>query len=272
MLKEIVNENRDLTRVLAFEWEEEGVSIGNALFFTMGRTAALQNIEIKEEFRGMGIGTMFMADILFELRDRGYSIAAFSIVPSDYPALYKVAKKLHMVILERKAAYYKFTLADLERLDCAKVSLDGLKSLNKATDEELKTLANLIAESEDAPMSSPVFSDKLEKELSLFHVNEGTIDGAVFMDKYEDHIYLSFLWIDSEDANLIRNLLTAVYHLGVKKYGKDTAIEVAVVNEKVDGLLKILVPDKGERAVKALADLTILDDFYDDEEDSDFFA
>ncbi len=260
---------KDGGKGIFLEWEEADISgiAGVCALFATGRTAMLESISVAEQHRNKGIGTSFVLDLMFELYDRGYSSMSFRMMPSQSEALFKIAKKLHMNITETDEAYFKLKLSDLDKLERNISDIKDLKRIRKLSDAEKNELGSLIAENEFCPFMNPVSSPFLEKDISLIHYTNDEPDGAIFFDKAGDELYLSFLWADSENTLITRDLLSAAYHVIEEKYTKDAKIEVASVTENVTKFVKSLAPDKGESLYEIEADLRELEEFLVEEDD-----
>lgn len=254
--------------------ENSPKEVGRASVFGTQGVAILEDFFIEDKYRNKGIGTDFMLDILLSLCSDGYSTLSFRVRENESDYLYRIAKKLKMNIDESEEEYFKFKLSDLSKLVDRKGDREGIISIEKATESEFERLGERILESEECPYDNPVYSDDLEKEISLFHKGIEDIDGAIFFDNIDGVLYLSYLWTDSADAGLLRNILVTAYEGIKEKYGEDVMIEAYATTAKMGDLLRSLGAATGEKMVDIEADLLNYADYLDEEpgpEYIDFF-
>jgi len=250
---------------LFFGWEEEEPK-GAAAVFGAGHTAFLQEIYLTENMRGRGIGREFLLELMFVLAEKGFETLSFRFCPALSKELCGVTKSLGIRTEENGESYFTLGFEELSELKKIETEGTGIKSLKEASDSEWRSLFDGIRDCQEAPLIHPLLSKELDPELSFLHETKGEADGGVLVDRCNEELYLSFLWVDSENTMLSTRLLAAALHKAEELCKKDTKVLVASASRKMTDFIHRLTRKEGETVFEAEADLEVLLDYYEEEE------
>ncbi len=265
-MKRFLVESDPRNTLIYAAYDDEGKEIGRALLLTQGATVRLKYITLKNEGDEQDADAHFLTAILFDLRKREYRYFEMEYFESENAFLSEVAKKLQMEIQKTGRMIYNATLSDFSTLsipDSKKMEMEklGICTLDDLSGEMTETLGLSIDECEYAPSASPLKSMAIEKRISPVHVENGKPDGAIIVERSKNGLYISFMWVDSENSFLLEQLIFTVVTLANKNYDKETPIGMAVIDEKVGAFIETEFKLKGEEECLAEFDLSTLDEF-----------
>lgn len=254
---------------LVFKATQGDKEVGVSALEVHEKSATLRYITIDEKLRGKGLLNEFLTDILFELYEHGYTEFNVSFLPSENPALFSSVKRIFPDYKTSSRAFYRFKLKDVAEAKGKSRTSKSIVSFLKLTGAQVKELRKDIYSGGNLnlPTYDPTESPRLSNDLSIAHVVDGRVDGAIFIDMDKSgSVYLSYLWSDSEDILVFNDLVMSAIANAEGKITDDTEIEFAVTDRIMAEYLEKIFELKGENQVEVnlkLADLSLYED--DDE-------
>ncbi len=251
--------------VLMYEaLDDSSRQTGRALVELHGHSASLKYISVNSDMRRCGLATRFITCILFDLREGGYSSFDMDFFEKENPEMLGIADALKMELDETGHMYYHISLSDLQsRIIDGNISdymkKWGILSVDNADNNLMNDLRSRIGESEEAPAEDPLATMTLDKKLSLVHVENGSYDGAIFMERTGKDLYISYLWSESEDLFLAERLIDTAVTLAFENYTPDTGVGMAVKNERLNSMISMELGVSGDKMRSASFDLRELD-------------
>ena len=237
---------------------------GSALVETHGNSVSLKYISVDADNEDSAFGTHFITSILFDLRSDGYRSFDMEFFEQESPEILGIADELNMEIEETGHEIYHISLLELEsRVINGNISdymkKWGILSIGDAPESLLNDLREQINESEYAPAENPMDALGLEKRLSLVHSENGSADGAIFIERTGRDLYISFLWSGSDDLFLAERLIDTAVTLAFERYAPNTGVSMAVKNEKLNYRIRKELGVSGDKMRSASCDLRELD-------------
>ena len=239
--------------------------VGAAVIELQGNSAMLRYIVIDEAYRGMGLSNEFITDILFELSDLGFNYFYINILNSQNPKLMSVAKRLEMDIQPLECYYYRFKLDDLKETEVIPGIGKNVLCFEELNPKQIEVIRELVQNEEDRPAYDPIASYNLDKILSVCHLTDDVPDGAIFVDRIDDLLYISFACVKSTDSFAFQRLFLNALYSARSEYPGDTTVEFSVSYEKLAEYIKNEFDLDGERMYEAGCHLNDLD-IYSEEE------
>ena len=257
----------DLRHTMIYSgFDDKGEELCRALINTHGMTASLKYISVNESYRRQGLGISLLTNILFDAKDRGYLDFDMEFLESEAPGMAELSKKLGMVSEDSGRVFYETELSALKKILLQHARLDemeklGIYAIERLSEEQLFKLSEKIEESENAPAFDPVFSMGLERSISLVHLDDGQPDATILFERDEKGLYISFMWIDTGHVTLMEKLFRVAYTLAYEKYGANTKLSMAVVNDRLNKIIREELEIDGEHEKYVEYDLNHLNKY-----------
>lgn len=245
--------------ILSFYLTDGEEDAGVCMLTASGRDAKLRYLGIREDYQQKGLGTDLLLESLLRTRQKGYTRFSLSVLPSDAPALIRMAENFGMEKREGFRSWFTMKLSDAEKLAKVKGNRKGIRSLKDLTAAEKEHFSDRMEKDREETGRSPVDMQGLDPELSFVKFEDGKCVAGLFTESSEGKLYLSWVFNDTEDPMVPEGLFSAAFEKAMEKYPGRTELSLAALDEKTAELLSAVPSAKGEEMAEYTMDLTILD-------------
>ncbi len=257
-IREFTDENQE-KGILSFYLTKEEEDAGVCMLTAFGRDASLRYLGIREDLQQKGLGTDLLLESLLRTRQKGYTRFSLSVLPSDAPALIRMAEHFGMEKREGFRSWFTLKLSDAEKLAKVKGNREGIRSLKDLSEEEKERFSERIEKDLAESGISPVNTTQLDPELSFVKIEDGECVAGLFTESSEGKLYLSWVFNDTEDPMVPEGLFSSAFEKATEKYPGRTELSLAALDERTAELLSAVPSAKGEEMAEYTMDLTILD-------------
>ena len=119
---------------------EDGEAVGVVVIKEAADTAELKYMYLLPAKRRRGIMDKALSDIMFELKDEGYTRLTMDYIPSEYPAIAHICERFAFTHHKTDKAYFKFTVDRIRKCKAITYNPQGtlkLRALPESIRQEL---------------------------------------------------------------------------------------------------------------------------------------
>lgn len=264
-------------------------AIGIIALSAVGDICRIRYLYLTPENRKQGLMDRALSELLFELKDDGYSGLEMSYIPTEYPEIDRLATGFDFTIHKTDRAYFRFKAENVRRCKAASFAPQNIMRLKVLPPEHLNTLMKMIIDNGYDLEGLGAFGSKTEanksfREYSLVYmennkpkgallVQDNTLNrlpegGAAFGKIYPEPsaANLMLIYVGTTQTKAPLYLLSGLCRNVIRDFPDEALLTGYFSLGHITNLFEGFLGVKGSREVTASLDFTALDRFYIDEE------
>ncbi|MBO5092802.1 MAG: GNAT family N-acetyltransferase [Lachnospiraceae bacterium] len=211
--------------------EEFGIPCGAAALWREGATKYLWHLYVAQEQRGMGKGSGFLLELLYNAYKEGCEAFAVKYIPGQFPAFERLLDAYPSSRQEEAAGSFQCALGELLSLDVLQGGYGNTRALSECTEESLRPFYRRLSELGEDIVALPVNKKEYLSDYSAVVMEEGQPAGMLLVrEDMEGGVCIPMI------VNLSKNIAAPIemIRFAVQKGGRDyppeTPCRFAVVN------------------------------------------
>ena len=283
-----VEENRWMFYGINADMEAVGIIALSAV----DDTAVIRYIYLLPESREQGIMERAFSELMFELRDEGYSGIEMNYIPSEYPAVREIANRFDFTEHQTDRAYFRFRASDIRNCKAASFAPQNIMRLGVLPPEHQETIIRMIRENGYDIPNPGGFRVRAEEnmslmEYSLVYMENNRPKGALLVQDTSNNkmpegaaafgkIYpepaaanLMLIYVGTLQTKAPLYLLSGLCRNVIKDFDDKALLTGYFSLGHVTNLFEGALGVKGNREVTASLSFDTLDRFYIDEGSDD---
>lgn len=234
------------------------VPIGVAILEDNGG-GLLRYIYILEEYRGIGLGTEAVREILFCMHFCMQDQIRVRIVPGRCPQLYSILKTYNPQVQQDEIGYLDFRAGDTKSAKRLQMSTANVVQLNNCLEREIYELKNLFESKQIRYMPSKFEMKDYEQRVSCVYMENHKAVALLLAKRTDQGMFVDYMASLAKDKTAIIKMMAYGISKTCELYGNDCMIHAAIVNENLTTILEIVLEKDIERQETLTVDLSFID-------------